>query len=173
MVPLHRGAAEFKRPKPSGAGSGKLTLVRGLIICSVLFLLLQPDAALPSEVPESILECSKVAAEVERLACYDAAVAAAAAAASDRSRALFSLDGQNDGDSVTFRAPARWYVEWTSEGSIITVELHTTGGAFEAVVGTQIGGGSGRSRSFGSGSYRLAVRGVGSWELRAYLEQAE
>lgn len=145
-------------------------MIRLLLACSALLLLLRPDPALSAGVPEALLDCAEITAPAERLACYDAAIAAAAVVATDRGRALFAVEGQNDGDSVTFRAPTRWYVEWASQGSIITVELHTTGGAFQAVVGTQIGDGSGRSPSFGPGTYRLAVRGVGQWELRAYLE---
>lgn len=134
-----------------------------------LLLLLPAGATLPSELPAPIVACAAIVDDGERLACYDAVVAAATAAA-ESSPTLFAVEGRGNGDSATFRAPGRWYVEWRSEGSIVTMELHTTGGAFQAVIGTQIGSGSGRSASFAPGEYRLAVRGDGAWELRAYLE---
>jgi len=138
-----------------------------------LLLLLPAGTALPSELPAPILACATLVDDEERLACYDVAVAAsvaATAAAAESGPTLLVVEGRDNGDSATFRAPGRWYVEWRSEGSIVTMELHTTGGAFQAVVGTQIGSGSGRSASFPPGEYRLAVRGDGAWELRAYLE---
>lgn len=136
---------------------------------AALLLLLPAAPALPSELPASILACATLVDDAGRLACYDEVVAAAAAEA-ESSPTLFAVAGRNDGDSAAFRAPGRWYVEWRSEGSIVTMELHTAGGGFEAVIGTQIGSGSGRSASFPPGEYRLAVRGDGTWELRAYLE---
>lgn len=136
---------------------------------TALLLLLPTAPALSSELPASILACATIVDDAERVACYDEVVAVAAAEA-ESSPTLFAVEGRNDSDSAAFRAPGRWYVEWSSQGSIVTMELHTAGGGFEAVIGTQIGDGEGRSRSFAPGEYRLAVRGDGVWSLRAYLE---
>src|SRR3546814_11070838 len=63
-----------------------------------------------------------------------------------------------------------WRLVWQNQGSLLTVELWTPQSEMLDVIGNQIGQGGGRSEVIEPGSYRLAVRGLGGWNIKVVGE---
>ena len=125
---------------------------------------------------EEIIDCSGLSDDAARLSCYDELaqplLGLEPADGSGGVAALHSFTGKDDWDSQVLDFSAPWRVVWQGQGSLLTVELHTSQGELVRVVGNQIGEGGGRSEVLQPGSYRLAVRGLGGWRLQV-IDEAE
>ncbi|MGD1878614.1 MAG: hypothetical protein ACFB13_14090 [Kiloniellaceae bacterium] len=124
-----------------------------------------------TELADEIIGCAGLTAEAERLKCFDR-VAAPLMGLGDSPQsgtadALQSFTGKGDWDSDVVEFERPWRLVWQSQGSLLTVELHSAQGELVDVIGNQIGKGGGRSEVLEPGSYRLAVRGLGGWRVQA------
>lgn len=136
----------------------------------ILGLLLLPTALAAQELESKLTACRMIEDATERLQCYDKIVAGEAESgnivATD-DETIINIAGENDFDSEVFTAEEDWHLRWTTEGSIMTIELRDFTGELIGIVGNQIGAGEGRSETLEPGEYMLAVRAIGEWEIHA------
>lgn len=143
-----------------------LTPVSTAFVCLLVFA---PSPAISQDVGDRLVECRKVAKPQDRLKCYDALadeMGVEAAESVDISPdAILTAVGSGDGDSELFTTTEPWRVRWETEGGILTIELRTSQGQLQAIIGNQIGAGFGESEPQEPGQWRLAMRGVGAWRI--------
>lgn len=127
-----------------------------------------------TKLAEEILSCSALQDEDARLECYDtlAQPLLGLEQATERgdAAALQSFTGTDDWDSEVLEIQRPWRLVWQNRGSLLTVELWTPQEEMLDVIGNQIGQGGGRSDVLEPGSYRLAVRGLGGWNIKVVGE---
>lgn len=131
-----------------------------------------------TKLAEEIIDCAGLDVNAERLKCYDEVAAPLlglddAPADSGAATALHQFTGKDNWDSEALEFGKPWRLIWQNQGSLLTVELHTSEGELVDVIGNQIGAGGGRSEVLDPGSYRLAVRGIGAWRLQVVREAEE
>ena len=129
-----------------------------------------------TKLAEEILSCSALQGDGERLACYDALAQPLlgleeTTEQGDAGAALQSFTGTDDWNSEVLEIQRPWRLVWQNNGSLLTVELWTPQEEMLDVIGNQIGQGGGRSEVLGPGSYRLAVRGLGGWNIKVVGEE--
>lgn len=126
-----------------------------------------PTIDLSSPLAREMMSCLPIEDDAARLACFDAVAAPLAQAEADAEEsAVKVLQGEGDWDSEVFTMEDPWHIAWSSEGSLLTIELHDGNGQLDDVVGNQIGGGEGTSPGLDPGTWRLAIRAVGAWQVR-------
>ncbi|HEY9548020.1 MAG TPA: hypothetical protein VIR45_00845 [Kiloniellaceae bacterium] len=126
-----------------------------------------------TKLAEEILSCSALKNETARLACYDALaqpLLGLEKPGQADSGALLNFTGTDDWDSEVVEINKPWRLVWQNQGSLLTVELWTPQSEMLDVIGNQIGQGGGRSQVIEPGSYRLAVRGLGGWNIKVVSE---
>jgi hypothetical protein len=127
-----------------------------------------------TKLAEEILSCSALQDEAARLECYDTLaqplLGLEQATEKGDAAALQSFTGTDDWDSEVLEIPRPWRLVWQNRGSLLTVELWTPQEEMLDVIGNQIGQGGGRSEVLEPGSYRLAVRGLGGWNIKVVSE---
>lgn len=127
-----------------------------------------------TKLAEEILSCSALQNEAERLKCYDALaqplLGLEKPTEEGEGAAVHSFTGTDDWDSEVLELKRPWRLVWQNKGSLLTVELWTPQEEMLDVIGNQIGQGGGRSEVLGPGSYRLAVRGLGGWNIKVVSE---
>jgi hypothetical protein len=128
-----------------------------------------------TKLAEEILSCSALQDEAARLECYDTLaqplLGLEQATEQGDAAALQSFTGTDDWDSEVLEIPRPWRLVWQNRGSLLTVELWTPQEEMLDVIGNQIGQGGGRSDVLEPGSYRLAVRGLGGWNIKVVGEE--
>ncbi|WP_193370852.1 hypothetical protein [Pelagibius marinus] len=129
-----------------------------------------------TKLAEEIIDCASLDSNARRLACYDEVAAPllgveGASEESDVPAAIHKFTGKDNWNSDVLELTSPWRLVWQNKGSLLTVELHTSQGELVEVVGNQIGEGGGRSTVIGPGSYRLAVRGLGGWQVQLVTEE--
>ncbi|MFC4351263.1 hypothetical protein ACFOW6_06875 [Fodinicurvata halophila] len=133
-------------------------------------LLLLPTTLAAQELESELTACRMIEDATERLQCYDKIVTGEAESgdiiAADE-ETIINIAGEDDFDSKVFTAEEEWHLRWTSQGSIMTIELRDFAGELIGIVGNQIGAGEGRSETLDPGEYMLAVRAIGEWEIFA------
>ena len=127
-----------------------------------------------TKLAEEILSCSALQDEAARLECYDTLaqplLGLEQATEKGDAAALESFTGTDDWDSEVLEIQRPWRLVWQNSGSLLTVELWTPQEEMLDVIGNQIGQGGGRSEVLEPGSYRLAVRGLGGWNIKVVSE---
>lgn len=130
-----------------------------------------------TKLAEEILNCAGLPHEDDRLECYDALAAPLLGlekpSEASEGGALHSFTGTDDWDSEVVEVDRPWRLVWQNKGSLLTVELWTPQEEMLDVIGNQIGQGGGRSEVQEPGSYRLAVRGLGGWNIKVVGAEPE
>jgi hypothetical protein len=133
-----------------------------------------PEQDDTTELAEEILSCAALQEEGARLECYDALaqplMGLEGATREGDASALHSFTGKDDWDSQVLEINKPWRLVWQNQGSLLTVELWTPQEEMLDVIGNQIGRGGGRSEIQDPGTYRLAVRGLGGWNIKLVSE---
>ena len=125
---------------------------------------------LTSSLARELSSCIAIEDDAARLACFDAVAEPLAQAQHETEEAVSKvLQGEGDWDSEVFTMDGPWYIAWTLEGSILTVELHDHDDQLSNVVGNQIGAGEGTSPALDPGDWLLAIRAVGAWQVQIVL----
>ncbi|WP_022727137.1 hypothetical protein [Fodinicurvata sediminis] len=139
-----------------------LTLILGLMVL--------PGTLLADEIESKLTACRMIEDPTERLQCYDKIVEGESESGNivtTDEETIINIAGEDDFDSQVFTAEEEWHLRWTSQGSIMTIELRDFTGELIGIVGNQIGRGEGRSETLDPGEYMLAVRSIGEWEIFA------
>ena len=113
--------------------------------------------------------CVSIEQESLRLQCYDSVLQPLAevhgAPMEDAGSALHSFSGRGDYDTEVLAIEQAWRVRWMLDGSILSIELRASDDTLLDTIGYQIGAGYGESGLLKPGTYRIAVRALGSWQL--------
>lgn len=125
---------------------------------------------LASPLARALLSCTEIEDRGSRLDCFDR-VAEPLAQRAEQDETVFRGEGDWDSETLTFERP--WRLVWSAEGSILTIELHDSVGQLDSIVGNQIGAGDGASDVLDPGTWQLAVRAVGAWEIRVVEDVEE
>lgn len=124
-----------------------------------------------SKLGDRLISCAGIEDDQDRLGCYDEVAQPLAGLDEDtaegNANVLQSFAGEDDWDSELFEIEQPWRVTWQTKANILTIELYGPEGELVDVVGNQIGAGGGTSGTLEPGRYRLAARGVGSWQIKA------
>jgi hypothetical protein len=120
-----------------------------------------------SPLAQEIVSCMAVEDDAKRLDCFDAVAAPLAQGDAGADAAVFNaLRGEDDWDSEAFTIDQPWHLAWSLEGSLLTVELRDPQDELHSVVANQIGAGEGVSPGLEAGTWKLAIRAVGAWQVR-------
>jgi len=123
---------------------------------------------------DQVIACAAIDANDARLACYDKlAEPLLGLGAGEESQASADFVGRGHWDSDVFTVNHPFRIVWESRAKTLTIELHGPGGDLLALIGPQIGEGSGRSdKIFDPGDYRVGVRATdGEWRVSAVEEE--
>jgi len=122
---------------------------------------------------DQVIACAAIDENGARLACYDEVVEPLLGlGADDAAPGSVDFVGRGHWDSDVFTVEHPFWIVWESHAKTLTIELHGPGGDLLALIGPQIGEGSGRSEEvFDPGDYRVGVRATdGEWRVRAVEE---
>ncbi|MGF1608777.1 MAG: hypothetical protein ACFCUQ_05235 [Kiloniellales bacterium] len=125
---------------------------------------------LTSPLARELLSCMEVEDDGQRLACFDR-VTEPLVQRAQQDETVLQGEGDWDSENLTLERP--WRLAWHLEGSILTIELRDGIGRLESIVGNQIGAGEGASEVLRPGTWRLAVRAVGTWEVRVVEDASD
>lgn len=118
---------------------------------------------------ERLFRCVDIPDDTLRVQCYDALVRPLADARVDsefqNEITLYAFSGRDDHDTETLTIEHPWRARWVFEGSILTIELRQPNGELVNIVGNQIGAGHGNTELLDPGTYQLAIRGLGKWQI--------
>ena len=118
---------------------------------------------------ERLFRCVDVSEDALRVQCYDAVVQPLADTRVppefEQDHTVYAFAGRDDYDTQAFTIEKQWRARWIFEGSILTIELRLPNGELVDIVGNQIGAGHGNTDLLAPGSYQLAVRAIGKWQL--------
>jgi hypothetical protein len=123
-----------------------------------------------SPLARELLTCAEIEDDRRRLDCFDRLAAPLAQRAE---QGVTVLRGEGDWDSNELTLTGAWRLTWNSQGSILTIELRDSLDQLVDIVGNQIGPGEGTSKLLKQGTWRLAVRAIGRWEVRVVEDMGD
>jgi hypothetical protein len=87
--------------------------------------------------------------------------------------ALFRFVGSDDDDTDSFQVDQDWRVVSETGGRPATIERRSIEGACLDTIGNHVGSGLGRSEIQAPGSYTLALRDIGDWQVRIVSAESD
>lgn len=119
---------------------------------------------------ERLFTCVDLEPGSLRLQCYDSIMRPLADARPDPDfggeSTIEVFSGQDDLDIELITIEQPWRLRWALDGSMLSVELREGDNSLIDIIGNQIGAGHGASaKTLAPGSYRIAVRAIGAWQL--------